>query len=657
MGLFHDTCVALVDAATGRALSGETLKEAERLLAAVDSDGRATRLSGVEKVRVLAAHGWAECGHSVPKRAKICSKCGSRAPKGWIKCSSCGKWVGNESQYCPNCNHPMHPLERIDLAGGVWDRAPGVFAQRFECGDLSHLKRSGLYVQEGSVAVLLDAGKQVSVLGPGRHTPESLARSINWFGNPPPRSVVMVDSGDIIVRLDFPPPSGDGSAIRSAEEKPIRVTAEATLHFVPSLSDDFLKNVMKDSRALDVGEIVELLYDAALPAVRDLCAQTTVEDLVKDPRRRERIEDAILQSARPVLKRAGLELIRIGSVDFLSPEYEEMRERYAELDQSRRIVEYNKKVLDLLAEDQSDRLDSEARMGARQDEATKEAAQRRHELGEFLAQLTQEEKLSGKERETALQLADLVAKGQIDRKQAELEAASRLEQHAKELENQAHTLKLELNLKEFNREQALADAQNRAAVNAVARAEREKDAHSDTVLAGEQLEQEKIKAEISQIQSDAQLHHLQNLQKIQEQRDVHEQEMLEKKAKTLSGRTPLEMMALAQTQEERQMYLQMALNQQSIEYQQSLASAEKAMTPEQLLARAAATSPAAAAALAQMATAGNGAADRVLQEMKEMAKDRTAHDDKMMDKVAEIVNEAVKHQNTTVVQPNQIFNK
>ena len=76
------------------------------------------------------------------------------------------------------------------MAGGVWRKDVGLFAQRFEIGDVKRLLQSDLLVQEGTVAVVLDGGHVHGILGSGRHNPDSLARAINWFGDPPPRSVV-----------------------------------------------------------------------------------------------------------------------------------------------------------------------------------------------------------------------------------------------------------------------------------------------------------------------------------------------------------------------------------------------------------------------------------------------------------------------------------
>ena len=115
MGIFFDTCNALIDPSTGRALSGEALEKAQ-------NDPK-----------------WPRCGNRVSKRARFCNACGKPAPGGWWKCPSCGKWVGNDSRFCPHCNQPLYPDDRAAIAGGVWRKEPEHFAQRFELGDIKRL--------------------------------------------------------------------------------------------------------------------------------------------------------------------------------------------------------------------------------------------------------------------------------------------------------------------------------------------------------------------------------------------------------------------------------------------------------------------------------------------------------------------------------------
>lgn len=483
MGLFHDTCEAFVDLRNnGRALSGEDLRTAQEL---VFPQGATAPLVGEAREKALAAHGWGICGHEVPKKARVCSKCGTLAPKGYVKCPSCREWVGNESRFCPHCNHPLHPDERIDFAGGIWDRHPGLFAQRFELDDVSQIVKGGLKIQEGTLAILLDAGKKVAVLGPGRHRPEGTLRSINWFGNPPPRSVVMVDAGDCLFKMLF-------AGMRTAEELPVQVVAEITLRFDVDHADLFLANVLKESRAMATDAISGIIVAEATSAVKDLCAASTVEDLVKDPDRRARFQDAISRSLQDLFKRSGLELIRVGFVEFVSPAYEKLRQANGDLEVKRREVEFARTVRNFTfdkdkeewtdgkakrefgnererdsAEDNlamrefrlgikkrsniirsdSEKEDAEAEKAHLDLEAQtlREKAQRKRDLEDYFAQLAQEKQLGSISRQTQLGIASLTApltvEDEVQRKKAENERHRTAERFEKEYDDLRHQFK------------------------------------------------------------------------------------------------------------------------------------------------------------------------------------------------------------------------
>lgn len=515
MGLFHDTCEAFVDLRNnGRALSGEDLRTAQEL---VFPQGAAAPLVGEAREKALAARGWGICGHEVPKKARVCSKCGTLAPKGYVKCPSCREWVGNESRFCPHCNHPLHPDERIDFAGGIWDRQPDLFAQRFELDDVSQIVKGGLKIQEGTLAILLDAGKKVAVLGPGRHKPEGTLRSINWFGNPPPRSVVMVDAGDCLFKMYF-------TGMRTAEELPVQVVAEITLRFDVDHADLFLANVLKESRALSTDVISDIIVAEATSAVRDLCAASTVEDLVKDPDRRSRFQDALNRSLQNLFKRSGLELIRVGFVEFVSPVYEKLRQANADLEVKRRELEFARTVRSFTfdkdkndwADDKVERTfgnererDSaednlamrEFRLGIKkrsniirsdsekedaeaervhldlEAQTLREKAQRKRDIEDYFAQLAQEKQLGSITRQAQLDIASLTApltvEDEVQRKKAENDrhrTAERFEQEYDTLRHQFKKVDLEADI-DRARQQARYEREKSEAIHANALSE------------------------------------------------------------------------------------------------------------------------------------------------------------------------------------------
>lgn len=585
------------------------------------------------------------CGNSVSKRAKFCSKCGHGAPDGWFKCPQCGNWVGNDSAFCPHCNHPLFPEERIDLAGGVWARKPGEFARRFELDDVRFIKENGLMVQEGTVAVLLDGGKEVKELGPGRHSPLGTLRSINWFGNPPPRAAVMVDAGECVFRVDFTgKDSGVGSVasapLRSAEELEVGCVAEITLRFVPGRADRFIANVMKEARSVGAEEIRALIYEQALSAVRDLCTQSTIEDLVKDPERRARFEDAITRALRDAAKEWGIEIVRAGAVEFYGRAYEEVRAKYGELEKSRRIFEFRRAEIEAFAA----AADDEAAVGKRD-------AKRDQETKEYLEQLAQEKQLSEIERKQELEIAVRVANGEVSATDAKLAAARELEEHAKNMEALAHKLELDLTLRDYNREQLVKDAENNARVATVGRDERLKDEKLATAVTGEKVEQAKLNDEIERIRIARELWEQDKYLDLRKKKGEVKNAELRERADILAGKSELELAALAiDDPAARQAFLEQGLARLRMDQ-------ESAMSPEQLLAKHAATSPEAALALARMAEAKakEQSASQILEERRKMDAERLAHDEKTQEQIMDLARKAVEHQ-TTVVPPAPVTN-
>ena len=311
MGIFFDTCNALIDPATGRALTGEALEKAQ-------NDPK-----------------WPRCGNHVSKRARFCNACGKPAPGGWWKCPSCGKWVGNDSRFCPHCNQPLYPDDRAAMAGGVWRKEPEHFAQRFELGDIKRLLKNDLMVQEGTVAVVMDGGKVHGLIEAGRHNPDSLARKINWFGNPPPRSVVLVDVGEIVVPLHV-------EGLRTSEHFPIEFYGEVMLRFKgdEEAARTFIANILGENRCCTFKELSANFERAVRIAVDEMCVSSTLDDLVRDPERRIRLQERMSARLREDLAACGLEVVRVSSAEFTGDEYEAYAAKLGEVDQQRREFEY-----------------------------------------------------------------------------------------------------------------------------------------------------------------------------------------------------------------------------------------------------------------------------------------------------------------------------
>ena len=326
MGFFSDKCTALIDKNTGRALSGEALEQARQDPA------------------------WPRCGNSVSKRARFCNKCGSPAPGGWWKCPGCGKWIGNDSHYCPHCNTPLYPEDRVAIAGGVWRKEPEYFAQRFEVGDIKRLLENRLQVQEGTAAILMDGGEVCGILEAGVHQPDGLARKINWFGNPPPRSVVLIDVGEVIVPLHV-------EGLRTAEHFPLEFFGEVIMRFKgdKDAARAFAANVLKAERLCTFPDIAKRLESVIRGPVDEMCTVSSLDDLVRDPERRIRLQERMMARVKDDLAACGLEVVRVSSAEFTGDEYEAHEQKLGEVDVQRREAEYRAALRQLSNREEMDK--------------------------------------------------------------------------------------------------------------------------------------------------------------------------------------------------------------------------------------------------------------------------------------------------------------
>jgi membrane protease subunit (stomatin/prohibitin family) len=384
VGIFSDTCRTLVDPNTGKALKGPALEEARK-------DRKAPR-----------------CGYKVRKAAKFCSKCGTGAPRGWWKCPSCGKWVGNESNFCWSCMTVLHPETRGAVAGGVWQRSPEVLAQRAELGDIKKLLKKGLRVEAGTVAVLLDGGKITDVLEPGMHNLDSLARRINNWGSAPPRTVILVDNGDVVVPLRL-------EGMRSADEIPVDFYGEIAFHFAPKQAADFVTNLFKARTELRWEEVSDILLSEVRQAVETMCNTSSIEDLIKDPQRRLRFEDQLQETLGQALERYGMALVRVASAEFTGKEYEELRAKAGDLELKARGIEFQQRMRELVSGERMHELKNE------------------QDLNEYVAQLAQEKQIGDRQRDHEFARLKQVQRHELEQDEAAYQMTQEMNQISHEI--------------------------------------------------------------------------------------------------------------------------------------------------------------------------------------------------------------------------------
>ena len=537
MGLFSDLCEALIDVSTRRVLQGDRVAQARQ-------DPDAPR-----------------CGNRVPKAARFCNKCGSAAPGGWWKCHRCGKWAGAEANFCWNCKTALHPESRDAISDGVWQRQPGTFARRIRVVELRRLLEKELQIEIGTVALLMEAGQIKAVLEPGRHTLESLTRRfMGLFTTPVPQAVILVDAGDIVLPLRF-------SGLRTNEELPVECYTEVCFRFVPARGEAFLANVLKEQDLLSYEALADWMWREVRGVVVDLVQSAGIADLVKDPQRRLRIEDALRQALAVALERAGIEMIRVASVEFTGAEYEELRAKAGQVEVKRRELEFQQRMRELTSGDEMSRLKTE------------------HDLEEYVRQLGQEKSVS-----SALQEHELGRLKQVHRH--ELEQAEAAYQTAAEMEAAAHGIQVKLQWDDYTRDKLLQDAD--------------------------------VQAKIKQVESTEEVRQTYEWLKVRAEKQRVEREHQQAQAELFAGYDIKTLVALLPDNAQRQ---------QLLELQRQTAMAGQ--SPEQILALAAATSPAAAAALGRMR-------ELKRDELEREFKDRKQISDESVVRLERVLSEALK---------------
>ena len=537
MGLFSDLCEALIDVSTRRVLQGDRVAQARQ-------DPDAPR-----------------CGNRVPKAARFCNKCGSAAPGGWWKCHRCGKWAGAEANFCWNCKTALHPESRDAISDGVWQRQPGTFARRIRVVELRRLLEKELQIEIGTVALLMEAGQIKAVLEPGRHTLESLTRRfMGLFTTPVPQAVILVDAGDIVLPLRF-------SGLRTNEELPVECYTEVCFRFVPARGEAFLANVLKEQDLLSYEALADWMWREVRGVVVDLVQSAGIADLVKDPQRRLRIEDALRQALAVALERAGIEMIRVASVEFTGAEYEELRAKAGQVEVKRRELEFQQRMRELTSGDEMSRLKTE------------------HDLEEYVRQLGQEKSVS-----SALQEHELGRLKQVHRH--ELEQAEAAYQMAAEMEAAAHGIQVKLQWDDYTRDKLLQDAD--------------------------------VQAKIKQVESTEEVRQTYEWLKVRAEKQRVEREHQQAQAELFAGYDIKTLIALLPDNTQRQ---------QLLELQRQTAMAGQ--SPEQILALAAATSPAAAAALGRMR-------ELKRDELEREFKDRKQISDESVVRLERVLSEALK---------------
>lgn len=348
--MFYVNCNSLIDTTHGRVLSGEDL----------------------ERARITT--GWPRCGNKVEEGSKFCGRCWSTtrvAAQERVKCPRCGKLSGIHPRRCRNCDSELHPELPPEVESGRWQKSPRLLAQRLEIGDVKKflLRENGITIKAGTSAILGTVGDLPEVLPAGAYNLENLAELMQTWGDPPPRSVILIDSEDITVPVLV-------RGFRSSRGASSRVYAEVKTRFAgdSNAARLFLANAMESKTEFSYLALEELIKTDFVQVVNNLIEHSparilpnydlyparrfeaklkesnSVIDLESDPDTLFQLDYDIQRRLKHFLNDYGFEIGHVSPVELIYAIRDKHNQRLRlGVEKKRRSIEFDQLVLNMLS--------------------------------------------------------------------------------------------------------------------------------------------------------------------------------------------------------------------------------------------------------------------------------------------------------------------
>jgi SPFH domain/Band 7 family protein/double zinc ribbon protein len=263
-----------------------------------------------------------ECGYRVKKGSTFCPKCGTSAPKGLTRCGQCGAEVGTASKFCWRCGCDLAEAAKPMVYDDRWARRAGDFAVRLQSQDVKGWLSKPLIIEHGTRAMMFQNGKYRGELNEGRHDMGGFLTKVNHFLIDQPADVILFDGGDISLDLENP-------GLWTSDEMEVGTASRAVLRV--QAPDSFFQNLLKARNRIGTGEIRQELADEVQMALAGIVNQHTADELFRDPNIRDEIEAALRETLTQTLSRIGMQLVQVRFISFGGEAYEALRQERGEL--------------------------------------------------------------------------------------------------------------------------------------------------------------------------------------------------------------------------------------------------------------------------------------------------------------------------------------
>ncbi len=282
------------------------------------------------------------CGKSVSKEASHCSGCGCPTANKWASCHRCGTSVGAESKFCWKCGEEQKTENRENFFGDRWRRSAGDFAARVDMRVPGEVLHSGLLIDEGTVAVMYQDGKFQGVMEPGYHASEGFFAKLTGVNKNASAHAILLDTA--AAEVDF---MLEDVRLQGL----VPVDARVRLLFKVTDAEKFVTSVMGDNDAFTSMDLSARFQADVKSATEHALKDQALDKVVFAVSEREILEAGMLEKLGPVLDAQGLAIEGVRLAQFGGPAYDQLKEKFSELERLSREADVARELQDAVRAD------------------------------------------------------------------------------------------------------------------------------------------------------------------------------------------------------------------------------------------------------------------------------------------------------------------
>lgn len=238
----------------------------------------------------------------------------------------CGQEWKAGSKFCGTCGVPFvtEPAPATSAVSGTrWSRITGEIARRLDVADLKALLSKNLDVEEGTRGLMLQHGRCVETLTPGRYTLETIPQRLKSLITGHAFSAVVMDVS--VQRFEIV-----SSGLFTRDNQP--VDARARLAFSVTDPEAFFREVVKGANRVSLNDVADLFRPMSVSVLKAMVVDSTLGELAAENELRERLHDDLERRLKSDFAKMGLTFWSVDTVEFDCPNHRLIQREEAQID-------------------------------------------------------------------------------------------------------------------------------------------------------------------------------------------------------------------------------------------------------------------------------------------------------------------------------------